>query len=187
MGETVFVRSKQWFKNLNHLTEVVQSFCFISLSLMGAFLKVYRWLLHGDIGQFEFRSLTTDSNGAKFHWHSHNITLSLPCSHIYSRWTKSLMKTQKTYLFLVWSFAFGMLVWTSLQKTRELFCFWNVTVLVLTRSDPQPVCSVRCPALGMDVGGGCNVCPAELAVVSETCKDNTEQLWPWRLQIISNS
>lgn len=149
MGETVFVRSKQWFKNLNHLTEMVQSLCFISLSLMGAFLKVYSWLLHGDIGQFEFRSFTTDSNGAKFHWHSHNITLSLPCSHIYSRWTKSLMKTQKTYLFLVWSYCFGTLVWTSLQKTRELlFLKRNRVSVDEVWSATSLLCPLPCPGDG---------------------------------------
>lgn len=30
-------------------------------------------------------------------------------------------------------------------------------------------------------------CPTGLVMVSETCKDNVEQLWPWRVQLISNS
>lgn len=30
-------------------------------------------------------------------------------------------------------------------------------------------------------------CPTGLVVVLETSKDNAEQLWPWRVQIISNS
>lgn len=150
MGETVFVRSKQWFKNLNHLTEMVQSLCFISLSLMGAFLKVYRWLLHGDIGQFEFRSLTTDSNGAKFHWHSHNITLSLPCSHIYSRWTKSLMKTQKDIFIssLVLRFWHVSLDVTSENPWTFLFLKRNRVSVDEVWSATSLLCPLPCPGDG---------------------------------------
>lgn len=66
--------------------------------------------------------------------------------------------------------------------------FYNVTLNnILLFCCEQDLALYRPAALprGWTLGEG--GCPAGLVVVSETCKDNAEQLWLWRVQIISNS
>lgn len=107
---------------------------------------------------------------------------------------------QKTHLYCLWHYillhvSFGEdhfqhrlhravlpssieLVNTCCQK-QLLRCGWGLPHM-------QFPLSTALPQDGRLGEGACDH-PAELVVVSEACKDNTEQLWPWRLQIISNS
>lgn len=67
----------------------------------------------------------------------------------------------------------------SQSHMKLYFEFQSVIVNMAQATSGSPPGSAALPR-GWRSGEGCGACLAELAAVSETCKDNTEQLWLWR-------